>query len=100
MNRKIVTFIFLASLVSTMLVFAGPFSSGTLRVGATSVPHAEILNFIISDLAAQGIKLEVIEFSDYVTPNIALAEKQPSMWNLLVSIRRSTRKFQIFHPVR
>ncbi len=47
MNRKIVTFIFLASLVSTMLVFAGPFSSGTLRVGATSVPHAEILNFII-----------------------------------------------------
>lgn len=76
MKRKIVTFIFLASLVSTMLVFAGPFSSGTLRVGATSVPHAEILNFIISDLAAQGIKLEVIEFSDYVTPNIALAEKQ------------------------
>ena len=76
MNRRIITLLFLALSVSAMTVFAGPSPSVTLKVGATSVPHAEILNFIIPDLAAQGIKLEVIEFSDYVTPNIALAEKQ------------------------
>ncbi len=76
MNRRIITLLFLALSVSAMSVFAGPSPSVTLKVGATSVPHAEILNFIIPDLAAQGIKLEIIEFSDYVTPNIALAEKQ------------------------
>ena len=75
-NRKIIKLLFLSLLISVMSVFAGPSPSVTLKVGATSVPHAEILNFIIPDLAAQGIKLEVIEFSDYVTPNIALAEKQ------------------------
>ncbi|MCL2491912.1 MAG: MetQ/NlpA family ABC transporter substrate-binding protein [Coriobacteriia bacterium] len=44
----------------------------TLRVGATASPHAEILEQVKEDLKAQGIDLEIIEFSDYVTPNTAL----------------------------
>jgi D-methionine transport system substrate-binding protein len=48
----------------------------TLKVGATPVPHAELLNLVKDDLAAKGITLEVVEFTDYVTPNVALAEKQ------------------------
>jgi D-methionine transport system substrate-binding protein len=44
----------------------------TLKVGATPVPHAELLNLVKDDLAAQGITLEVVEFTDYVTPNLAL----------------------------
>ncbi|GHV95455.1 ABC transporter substrate-binding protein [Spirochaetia bacterium] len=47
-------------------------SGSTLTVGATPVPHAELLNLIKDDLAAQGITLEVVEFTDYVTPNTAL----------------------------
>ena len=43
-----------------------------LSIGATPVPHSEILNFIKDDLAKEGIKLEIVEFTDYVTPNIAL----------------------------
>jgi len=43
-----------------------------LSVGATPVPHAELLNLIKSDLAAQGITLKVVEFTDYVQPNVAL----------------------------
>jgi D-methionine transport system substrate-binding protein len=43
-----------------------------LTVGATPVPHAELLNLIKPDLAAQGIELKVVEFTDYVTPNTAL----------------------------
>lgn len=43
-----------------------------LKVGATPVPHAEILEIIKDDLAEEGIKLEVVEFTDYVTPNLAL----------------------------
>jgi D-methionine transport system substrate-binding protein len=44
----------------------------TLTVGATPVPHAELLNLVKEDLAAQGIALTVREFTDYVTPNTAL----------------------------
>jgi D-methionine transport system substrate-binding protein len=44
----------------------------TLKVGATPVPHAVMLAEIVDDLAARGIKLEIIEFTDYVTPNTAL----------------------------
>jgi D-methionine transport system substrate-binding protein len=43
-----------------------------LRIGATPVPHAEILEIAKPILEAKGIQLEVIEFTDYVTPNIAL----------------------------
>jgi len=41
-----------------------------LVVGATPAPHAEILNFIKDDLAAQGYELQVVEYSDYVKPNL------------------------------
>ncbi|HNY67367.1 MAG TPA: MetQ/NlpA family ABC transporter substrate-binding protein [Bacillota bacterium] len=43
-----------------------------LKVGATPVPHAEILEVVKPILAAKGIALEIIEFTDYVTPNLAL----------------------------
>ncbi len=43
-----------------------------LTVGATPVPHAEILNLLVDDLAKQGITLKVVEFTDYVTPNEAV----------------------------
>jgi D-methionine transport system substrate-binding protein len=45
---------------------------GTLKVGATPVPHVVILELVKEDLAAQGIKLEIIEFTDYVIPNLSL----------------------------
>jgi D-methionine transport system substrate-binding protein len=44
----------------------------TVSVGATPVPHAELLNLIKDDLAAQGITLKVVEFTDYVQPNVAV----------------------------
>jgi D-methionine transport system substrate-binding protein len=45
----------------------------SLTVGATAVPHAELLNLVREDLAGEGIALKVVEFSDYVQPNAALA---------------------------
>lgn len=45
----------------------------TLKVGATAVPHAEILNAVKGNLKARGVNLEVVVFDDYVTPNNALA---------------------------
>ncbi|AFK87567.1 MULTISPECIES: MetQ/NlpA family ABC transporter substrate-binding protein [Thermoanaerobacterium] len=45
-------------------------------VGATPNPHAEILNVVKPILAKEGIDLEIKEFTDYVTPNTALVDKQ------------------------
>ncbi|MBD8951451.1 MAG: metal ABC transporter substrate-binding protein, partial [Subdoligranulum sp.] len=42
----------------------------TLKVAASPTPHAEILNAAKDILAEQGITLEVVEFSDYVQPNL------------------------------
>jgi len=47
-------------------------SGSVLTVGATPIPHAELLNLVKDDLAEQGITLKVIEFTDYVQPNSAL----------------------------
>ncbi|PAF48209.1 methionine ABC transporter substrate-binding protein [Helicobacter sp. 13S00401-1] len=46
-----------------------------LKVGATPIPHAEILNHIKPELKKEGIDLRVVEFTDYVTPNLSLNDK-------------------------
>lgn len=48
----------------------------TLKVGATAVPHAEILNSVKARLKEQGVNLEIKEFTDYVQPNVQVSEKQ------------------------
>ncbi|MBB6096934.1 D-methionine transport system substrate-binding protein [Deinobacterium chartae] len=62
-------------IVSATLLAASSALASTLRVGATPVPHAEILEVVKPLLAKQGITLEVREFTDYVQPNLALADK-------------------------
>ena len=47
-----------------------------MKVGATPVPHAEILNEIKPLLAKEGIDLQIIEFTDYVKPNLSLNDKE------------------------
>ncbi|MFU0842355.1 MAG: Lipoprotein [Burkholderia sp.] len=48
----------------------------TITVGASPVPHADILKQVAPVLKAQGVNLKVIEFSDYVKPNLSLADKE------------------------
>jgi len=43
-----------------------------LKIGATPVPHSELLELVSEDLAQEGVTLEIVEFTDYVKPNIAL----------------------------
>ncbi|MCX3062524.1 MetQ/NlpA family ABC transporter substrate-binding protein [Streptomyces beihaiensis] len=50
-------------------------ASDPLVVAATPVPHAEILDYVKDHLAKKnGLKLEVKEFTDYVTPNTAVQD--------------------------
>lgn len=75
-------FTILAALMVAMLALAGcgdqsaSKDAKVLKVGATPVPHAEILEQIKGDLEKDGVKLEIVEFSDYVQPNLATNDKE------------------------
>jgi len=47
-----------------------------LKVAATAVPHAEMLNFIKPDLEKQGLNLKIVVVDDYNIPNRLLSEKE------------------------
>ncbi len=84
MNRTIRTLA--AAVLAFALVGCGTKDAGStaesgkkedkvIRVGATSVPHAEILNEAVASIVEKdGWKLEVTEFTDYVTPNTSLED--------------------------
>jgi D-methionine transport system substrate-binding protein len=76
MNKRIVSLLVAGALIFGLVLpasAAGKKDSGViLTVGATPIPHAELLNFVKDDLAAEGIILKVVEFTDYVQPNAAL----------------------------
>ena len=46
-----------------------------LLVGATPVPHAEILEFVKPELAREGVDLDIKVFTDFIQPNQQLALK-------------------------
>ena len=43
-----------------------------VKIGASSTPHAEILEHIKPELKKKGIELEIVKFDDYVLPNKSL----------------------------
>ena len=57
------------------LVLASMLMGEKIVIGATPVPHAEILDVAKASLEAQGYELEIKVFNDYVLPNKALADK-------------------------
>lgn len=58
------------------LTSAAAQAADTLRVAATAVPHAEILEFVKPALAKDGVDLQVKVFTDYVQPNVQVAEER------------------------
>lgn len=65
----------LAAAAAGAIGLAGTAQAETLRVGVTPGPHAEIME-VVAEVAAeeQGLTIEILEFSDYVVPNTALAD--------------------------
>ncbi len=74
--KKILLILTVAALLLTL--FAGCANnadsetndSNTIVVGASITPHAEILAVAKEVLEEQGIELEIVEFNDYVQPNL------------------------------
>ncbi|MSN96818.1 MetQ/NlpA family ABC transporter substrate-binding protein [Campylobacter sp. FMV-PI01] len=59
-------------LVLLNLILVSNLLSSKIIVGASPVPHAEIINFIKPDLQKAGYDVKIVEFNDYVIPNYAL----------------------------
>lgn len=51
---------------------SGNADTTVLKIGASSVPHAAILEFVKPILAKEGIDLQITEYTDYVIPNTAV----------------------------
>lgn len=49
-------------------------ADNVITVGASPSPHAEILNAVADEPKAEGYELKVVEYNDYVQPNVALSE--------------------------
>ncbi len=49
-------------------------SSKPIKIGATAGPHADVVHAVADEAKKQGLNVEVVEFSDYITPDKALAE--------------------------
>ena len=52
----------------------GPVKEGSIVVGASPSPHAQILEAVSEQLAQKGYQLEIKEFTDYIMPNTALED--------------------------
>lgn len=70
----------LAASVFTLTLLTGCGSSGgdsadtTITVGASPSPHAEILEVAADELEKEGYTLDIVEYTDYVKPNVDLAD--------------------------
>lgn len=72
-HNKILTAVLTALLVLISVAgYSATNKDVVLKVGATPVPHSEILEYVKPILAKEGIELEIISFTDYVQPNLAL----------------------------
>lgn len=71
--KKLLSILLVATLSLSLLAGCGK-SKNTIVVGASPTPHAEILKVAQGVLEKQGYKMEIKEFSDYIQPNVALAD--------------------------
>ncbi|UCJ17814.1 MetQ/NlpA family ABC transporter substrate-binding protein [Pseudomonas sp. MM211] len=66
----------LLTALAVVAAFSSAAQAETLSVAASAVPHAEILNFVKPALAKEGVELDIRVFTDYVQPNVQVAEKR------------------------
>ncbi len=66
----------LSKILLTLALALGLHATETITIGATPVPHAEILKVIKPELKKAGYKLKIRVFNDYVIPNLAVNDGQ------------------------
>ena len=74
MKKKIAVILALVLVLASLAGCGKSAADKTIVVGASSTPHAEILEQVKPVLAEQGWTLEIKVFDDYVLPNTALED--------------------------
>ena len=64
----------LIAAVAGFLAVAAAEAAEPLKVGVSAGPYGEILTFAAGLAAKEGIEIKIVEFSDYNTPDAALAQ--------------------------
>ena len=64
----------LTTLVSALALTAAASMAEEIKVGVSPGEHAEIMEEVAKIAAPKGLEIDVVEFSDYVVPNQALAD--------------------------
>lgn len=59
-----------------LILTLSPLHAAPLKVGVTAGPHAIIMDKVKELAKAQGIDIQVIEFNDFILPNMALSDKE------------------------
>lgn len=45
-----------------------------VKVGASPTPHADILAQVVDDMKERGYDLQIVEYTDYIQPNVAVSD--------------------------
>lgn len=72
-RRQFISFFAGLSAAAVLLCSPACAQDKPIKVGATGGPHAEILEQVKKLAEKDGLKLQIVEFSDYIQPNAALA---------------------------
>ncbi|MGH8784405.1 MAG: MetQ/NlpA family ABC transporter substrate-binding protein [Cupriavidus necator] len=71
-RRNLLQWILGAAIGATLATGAGA-QEKPIKIGVTGGPHAQIMEQVKKVAAKDGLNIQVVEFSDYIQPNAALA---------------------------
>ncbi|MCC8403814.1 MetQ/NlpA family ABC transporter substrate-binding protein [Paraburkholderia sp. MMS20-SJTN17] len=73
MQRRFILKLAAAFAAATLFATPAAHAEDTIKVGVTGGPHAQIMDVVKTVAARNGLNIKIVEFSDYVQPNAALA---------------------------
>ena len=83
-KKKVVSFVTFVALSTFVLTGCGDTKKAepakpapavvrtSIKVGVTAGPHAEVMEVVKKVAAKDGLTIQIVEFNDYMQPNIAL----------------------------
>lgn len=74
--KKLLSILIILSLSLSLLAGCSKKASNDkeIVIGVSPDPHSKLVKLIEDDLEKEGIKIKIVEFTDYVKPNLALNE--------------------------
>ncbi len=72
MKKRLLQVVLATALILVLGACAPKAENKVVKIGVSPAPHGEIVKQVQEDLAKEGITLEIVEYTDYIVPNMAL----------------------------